>query len=108
MALHLKYLEIPTLGLLLFLGTAILIVGPGLAIENPFLSNNDPIYSAILVALMVVVCVLSALDISGGLFNPMLASVLFGGCQVRFTYILFINIFNNSLMVLRLYYNVYL
>jgi len=64
-----------------FLGTAALIVGPQLAVENRWLANNDPRYLAAVISAQVVGIVLLALDFSGGLFNPMLASVLFGGCQ---------------------------
>ncbi len=75
--------EVPT-GVALFseaLGTFFLGVVPQLAVENPTMSNNDPLWTALAVAAMVVVAVVSALHYSGGMFNPMLATVLLGGCQ---------------------------
>lgn len=48
--------------------------------DNPTLANNDPIYSVIMMAVSVCITVHGALMASGGLFNPMLATTLFGGC----------------------------
>lgn len=64
-----------------FAGTFALAVGPPLAAENPTLANNDPAFTAAAVAAMVVAAVWAAVDVSGGMFNPMLATVLLGGCS---------------------------
>ena len=51
-----------------------------LVFDNPTLSNNDPMYSIIIIATIVTGTVHAVLRISGGFFNPMLATALFGGC----------------------------
>jgi glycerol uptake facilitator-like aquaporin len=62
-------------------GTFVMGVGGRLISENPTLSNNDPLLGAAFNAALVVAVIASALDVSGGLFNPMLASVLIGTCD---------------------------
>ena len=49
--------------------------------DNPTLANNDPKYSTIISAIVVCFAIHSALTVSGGMYNPMLATVLFGGCK---------------------------
>ena len=51
-----------------------------LVFDNPTLANNDPIYGILTIATIVTGVVHAALRISGGFFNPMLATALFGGC----------------------------
>jgi len=63
-----------------FIGTCFLGVVIQLVIDNPTLANNDPIYGILTIATIVTGVVHAALRISGGLFNPMLATALFGGC----------------------------
>ena len=52
-----------------------------LVTDNPTLANNDPKYTALIIAMLVCGTVHAALAFSGGMFNPMLASVLVGGCK---------------------------
>jgi len=63
-----------------FVGTCFLGVVIQLILENPTLANNDPKYSIVIISTIVTVAVHAALPISGGLFNPVLALALFGGC----------------------------
>ena len=63
------------------IGSFVLGIGPRLVGDSPTLANNDPIYSAVAISIMVTVAVVIAIPISGGMFNPMLASVLLGGCE---------------------------
>ena len=49
--------------------------------DNPTLANNDPKYSTIINAIFVCFAIHSALMYSGGVYNPMLATVLLGGCK---------------------------
>jgi len=63
-----------------FIGTCFLGVAIQLVFDNPTLSNNDPLYSIIIIATIVTGTVHAVLRISGGFFNPMLATALFGGC----------------------------
>ena len=62
------------------LGTAALTVGPNLVIDNPILQNNEPRLINILVSAMIVAAVYLGMDLSGGFYSPMLATVVFGGC----------------------------
>ncbi|TRY69563.1 hypothetical protein TCAL_08896 [Tigriopus californicus] len=62
------------------IGSFVLGIGPQLVSDNPTLSNNDPVVTAGINAALVTVTVVAVLDISGGMFNPMLASILLGGC----------------------------
>jgi len=63
-----------------FIGTCFLGIVIQLILENPTLANNDPKYSIVIISSIVTVAVHAALRISGGLFNPVLATALFGGC----------------------------
>ena len=49
-------------------------------VDNPTLANNDPMYSVGILATIILGAIHACLNYSGGLFNPMLATVLFGGC----------------------------
>ena len=62
-------------------GSFLLIIGPKLVADNPTLQNNEPMLTSGIISGMVVVAVYLAMDVSGGMFNPMLAVVLVGGCQ---------------------------
>ena len=64
-----------------FLGTLVLGIGIQLILDNQTLANNDPIYTAGLIAGLVLFTVIAAMDVSGGMFNPMLATALLGGCK---------------------------
>ena len=64
-----------------FAGTFVLFIVPGLIMDNPTLANNDPIYGNLLIAATVLGTVYSAFGVSGGFYNPMLASALFYGCS---------------------------
>ena len=46
-----------------------------------FQANNEPIYTVLLIGVLVLVVVVPVMGISGGMFNPLLATVLFGGCK---------------------------
>ena len=49
--------------------------------DNPTLANNSPMAAVLAISGLVVAVVLCALPLSGGIFNPMLGLVLFGGCE---------------------------
>ena len=61
-------------------GSLALGLGIPLIAENPTLANNYPAAASLAISGLVVAVVLCALPLSGGIFNPMLGSVLFGGC----------------------------
>ena len=61
-------------------GSLALGLGIPLIAENPTLANNSPAAASLAISGLVVAVVLCALPLSGGIFNPMLGSVLFGGC----------------------------
>ena len=61
-------------------GSLTLGLGIPLIAENPTLANNSPAAASLAISGLVVAVVLCALPLSGGIFNPMLGSVLFGGC----------------------------
>ena len=61
-------------------GSLALGLGIPLIAENPTLANNSPLAAVLAIAGLVVAVVLCALPLSGGMFNPVLASVLFAGC----------------------------
>jgi len=63
------------------LGTMALVIGPNLVIDNQTITNNEPRLANILIAAMVVVTVWLGMDLSGGFYSPMLATVVFGGCK---------------------------
>lgn len=63
------------------IGTFILDIGINLVLDNPTIQNNEPMIGAAIVSGMVAFAVSLAFDISGGMFNPMLATVLLGGCK---------------------------
>ena len=56
------------------------VVGP-LITESPTLEARDPALAVVLHAAIVVGAILAAFDVSGGMFNPMLATTLLGGCS---------------------------
>ena len=62
-------------------GSLALGLGIPLIAENPTLANNSPTAASLAISGLVVAVVLCALPLSGGIFNPMLGSVLFGGCE---------------------------
>ena len=62
-------------------GSLTLGLGVPLIAENPTLANNSPMAASLAISGLVVAVVLCALPLSGGIFNPMLGSVLFGGCE---------------------------
>ena len=65
-----------------FMGTFLLdIIINTFVVDNHFVQKRSPIVSAALISGMVVFAVSSAMDVSGGMFNPMLATVLVGGCD---------------------------
>jgi len=64
-----------------FIGTCFLVIVLQLVADNPTLANNDPKYSTMINATIICVAIHSALSLSGGMYNPMLATVLFGGCK---------------------------
>ena len=64
-----------------FLPSLALGLGIPLIAENPTLVNNSPMAASLTISGLVVAVVLCALPLSGGIFNPMLGSVLFGGCE---------------------------
>jgi hypothetical protein len=63
------------------IGSFSLGVGIPLIAENPTLSNNEPLITVAVISGFILTTILCALHISGGMFNPMLATVLFGGCE---------------------------
>ena len=65
-----------------FLGVFVLdvIINVGI-VNNPFFQNRSPIISSSIIPGVVVLIVTMAMNISGGMFNPMLATVLVGGCN---------------------------
>jgi aquaporin related protein len=56
-------------------------VAINLVADNPTLANNDPVYGSSIIAAIVCIAVHAALGSSGGMYNPMLASVLVAGCK---------------------------
>ena len=66
-----------------FIGTLLLdVVIKILVVDNPFFQRRDsPIIKATIISGLVVFAVSLAMDVSGGMFNPMLATVLVGGCN---------------------------
>ena len=62
-------------------GSLALGLGIPLIAENPTLANNSPLAASLAISGLVVAVVVCALPLSGGIFNPMLGSVLFGGCE---------------------------
>ena len=65
-----------------FLGVFILDLTINVGIvNNPFFQKRSPMISSFIIPGVVVFSVTMAMDISGGMFNPMLATVLVGGCD---------------------------
>lgn len=64
-----------------FVGSLFLCLSIKLTMDNETLAKSDPIYRSSIVSGLVVIAVLCALNISGGMFQPMLASTLLGNCQ---------------------------
>jgi len=62
-------------------GSLALGLGIPLIADNPTLANNSPTAAVLAISGLVVAVVLCALPLSGGIFNPMLGLVLFGGCE---------------------------
>jgi hypothetical protein len=48
-----------------------------------FKVNNEPIFTALTVGVLVCAVILPLMAISGGMLNPLLATVIFAGCQVK-------------------------
>jgi glycerol uptake facilitator-like aquaporin len=44
-------------------------------------ANNEPIYTALIIGVLICAVILPVMGISGGMFNPILATVLFAGCK---------------------------
>ena len=44
-------------------------------------ANNEPIYTVLIMGVLVCLVILPVMSVSGGMFNPLLATVLFAGCQ---------------------------
>lgn len=64
-----------------FSGTFILSIASRLISESAFLANNDPLLSAGIFSTLITFTVVAFLEISGGIFNPLLATILVGGCR---------------------------
>jgi hypothetical protein len=64
-----------------FVGSFVIGIAPRLWLESPRARQMHPVPVVMIVSAMVVGTILPAFSVSGGMYNPMLASVLFGGCS---------------------------
>lgn len=64
-----------------FAGTCFLTLASSYLSDSPFLANNDPLLFAGIFSAIITATVIAVLDTSGGMFNPLLATVLVGGCK---------------------------
>ena len=64
-----------------FSGTCFLTLVSSYLTDSPFLANHDPLLFAGIFSAVITATVIAVLDISGGMFNPLLATILVGGCK---------------------------